>query len=304
MRVVTLLPGGDRDRRGARRRRTTGRASPTNATTPRRSRHLPRVTATPIDPRAPGRRHRRRGAAPARCGAARHRGRAPSAARLAPDLDHHPGTLRGLRRGRRRGAPAGPALIRRLAGARAHRARRWTGSWRTSGRSARALELDAEGDELVDGDLGADSRGSARAARAPAAGRSASSGWSRSTWPATGCPSWSRPPADWTWAREPGAHSAGDARGPTRRALRPTCIVVMLCGFGVDRAERELDALTRLRRPAGCSQSPGLGARRQCLHLPARARGSWTAPSGSRRRCAARSEPASRRWTCPCAVTS
>ena len=84
----------------------------------------------------------------------------------------------------------------------------------------------------------------------------------------------------------PGAHSAVSS-WEAAAALRPDLIVVMLCGFGVARAQGELDALRdpaadRLLRPRPCGCSTGTPT------PPARGRGSSTARSGCRRRCAER----------------
>ena len=125
------------------------------------------------------------------------------------------------------------------------------GIWADIRAVARALDLEAEGDELVAGLRSRLDRLRARRGRAHPPGWCASNGWSRSTSPATGCPRWSRPPGGEDVGARAGSHSAR-REWSELAALRPDLFVVMLCGFGVERTIAELAAFGCGRRCDRC----------------------------------------------------
>ena len=203
--------------------------------------------------------------------------------------DHHPGSLRGVR-----GVATARSIGWRPVSTRPPEllplgATTWTASGATSGRSARRSASSREAEELVSGFR-------AGLARAPAHGAAPSAPGAlhrvagpalpgRPLGPGAGCGGW----------RTGCRCRAGKPLGPARMGRRAsrsgrTCILVMLCGFGVERARAELEALEIPRRWS-CSPGSGLDHGRQRLHLATRsAVGGW-ARSGSRRRSAARSCP-------------
>ena len=234
---------------------------------------LPRVTATPIDPSLPS----------ARIDAEVRRLRTSGRPVIGIDAD----ALRGWRptsSSPRRSARcarwptarsiAWPPLSTGPRSCSGSAARRWTASGRTSGRWAPRSTSDRRRTQLV---AGLQARLAALQRRAPRRrlGCCASSGWTRCTWPAIGFRSWSRRPAEAIAGAAPGSHSARREWDEVA-GLQPDLIVVMLCGFGVERSLRGARG-DRSRGPGGARHGPGLDPGRQRLHVAA-----GTPPGGGR----------------------
>ena len=284
MRVVTLLPGATEivaALGGAARAR---RPSPTSATTrrwsgtcrgspPRRSTR--RCPGAAID--AEVRRLRDAGRAVIAVDA-----EALRAARARPP--DHPGPVRGLRRGGRGRPPAGRR--RSSPSARGPRADRAHRRGRDGRHPARWPARSTSTTRATSSPRASEPAGATAArARPPCArGCSASNGSSRCTWPATGCPTWSRRRAASTSAPSRERTRRVSYLGRRPRALRPDLIVVMLCGFGVERARRGARPARRSRGARRSSARSRSGCSTATPTRPGRARGSWTARSGCRRR--------------------
>ena len=203
--------------------------------------HLPRVTATTVDTEAPG------AAIDAEVRRLRETGRPVIAAdaeqlrRLAPDLIVTQGVCQVC--------AVADGEVRRLADALAPvpvvlslQAATLAGIFEDIRAVARAIDLDPEADELV---AGLESRLARLRARRPD-GR-----------PRVVCIEWLDPlylAGHWVpeLVAAAGGEDVGAARGShsARRewgalaALRPDVVAIMLCGFGVERARRELAAVT------------------------------------------------------------